>query len=242
MNKRTCILIDDERLARVELRAVLAAYPWITILAEAAHVDEAIPLIEKLQPDFLLLDIQMPEKTGFDLLEEISCSPEVVFTTAYDQYAIKAFEVNALDYLLKPIREERLSACLAKIKNRLEEKEKDLVKVLDKKYPHQIFARDRDQCFFVKMKEIHLFSSYGNYVRLFFNTQSVMIKKSLNAIEERLDPELFFRVNRTEIINLSMITNIQQEAKGKLRIQLSSGEEVEVSERKSVLFKERMSF
>jgi len=242
MNKQSCILIDDERLARVELRAMLAAYPWVTILAEAAHVDEALPLIEQHQPDFLFLDIQMPEKTGFDLLEELSYSPEVVFTTAYDQYAIKAFEVNALDYLLKPIREERLSACLTKIKNKLEERKKEVVKLMDKKYPHQIFARDRDQCFFVKTKEVSLFASYGNYVRLFFNSQSVMIKKSLNAVEERLNPELFFRVNRTEIINLSMITNIQQEAKGKLRIQLSSGKEVEVSERKSVLFKERMSF
>ena len=103
------LIIDDERLAREEVKRALSNYPEFEVLGEAANAEEAIILIEKERPDLIFLDIHMPEKTGFDLLEELTMVPEVVFTTAYDQYAVQAFEVNALDYLVKPLREERFS-------------------------------------------------------------------------------------------------------------------------------------
>lgn len=241
MDKTSCIIIDDERLARTELRRLLSAHPEVNILAEAANADEAIPLINQHQPDFIFLDIQMPGKNGFDLLEEMTATPLVVFTTAYDQYAIKAFEVQALDYLLKPLHENRLKDCIQKITNQIRGRFSEQAETVSKKYPNQIFVRDGELCHFITTDQIEVISSYGNYARIYFNGQSTMLKKSLSYIEDRLDTDSFFRANRTELFNVKMIQSIEQLPKGKLKIALKSGQEIEVSERKSVIFKLQMS-
>lgn len=239
MNKINCLIIDDERLARQELRLLLKPFPSYNIIGEASNADEAILIIENQKPDLLFLDIQMPEKTGFDLLEELDHSPKVIFTTAYDQYAIRAFEVNALDYLLKPIRNERLESTLQKVSSELLNQQSKPPAPLTK--DRQVFIKDGDHCFFVKVANISRIESVGNYARLYFNNEKALLKRSLNQLEEKLDPTIFFRVNRQEVINLNFIKKIEPMFKGALRIYLQTGKPVEVSERRSIKFKELMS-
>ncbi len=235
------IIVDDERLARTELNKLLKQHPEIEVIAEASNVNEAIDKIEEHNPDLVFLDIQMPGKTGFDLLEELDKAPHVIFTTAYDEYALKAFQVNALDYLLKPIEPLRLAEAIHKLKV-AEEKEEQLsttrTLLTDK---DQVFVKDGEKCWFVKLGEIRLFESVGNYARVFFGTNKPLILKSLNALEERLDPKTFFRANRKHIINLNSIDKVEPYFNGGLIIDLKGGDKIEVSRRQTVKFKEMMS-
>jgi two-component system, LytTR family, response regulator len=235
------IIVDDERLARAELNKLLKEHPEIEVIAEASNVDEAIEKIDELNPDLIFLDIQMPGKTGFDLLTELNRTPHVIFTTAYDEYALKAFEVNALDYLLKPIETNRLAEAIHKLKV-AEEKEEQLNNarsILSDK--DQVFVKDGEKCWFVKLGEIRLFESVGNYARVFFGTNKPLILKSLNALEERLDTKTFFRANRKHIINLNMIEKVEPYFNGGLLLELKGGDKIEVSRRQTVKFKEMMS-
>lgn len=237
------IIVDDERLARNELRRLLSEHPEVEILDEAANVDEAVEKIKAHDPDVIFLDIQMPGKTGFDLLEELDRSPRVIFTTAYDEYAIKAFEFNALDYLLKPIDPARLTEALKKIK--LEKKKDEELELRNAskqlKAEDQVFVKDGDRCWFVKLEEVRLFESEGNYVRLFFRDQKPLILKTLNYLDERLDSRTFFRANRKHIINLKYIENIEPWLNGGLLVKMKDGKKVEVSRRQSIKFKEMLS-
>ena len=246
MSVRT-IIIDDERLARNELRKLLQEFNEIEVIDEAANVNEGIEKIEQQNPDLIFLDIQMPGKTGFDLLEELDRSPKVIFTTAYDEYALKAFEVNALDYLLKPIEPKRLSDAIQKL--HIEEgrdtngsysnnvvKANSLLTEND-----QVFVKDGERCWFVKLNEIRLFESVGNYAKVFFAGNKPLILKSLNALEERLDDKVFFRANRKHIINMRWIEKIEPYFNGGLLLELKGGEKIEVSRRQTVKFKEMMS-
>ena len=234
MNTCKTIIIDDERLAREEVKRALSPYPEYIIIGEAGNVYDAVTLIEKEQPDLIFLDIHMPEKSGFDLLEELAVVPKVVFTTAYDQYAVKAFEVNALDYLVKPLRDERFAVTIEKIKAELTGKEPQK-KPLPMHY--KIFIKDGEQCYFVPLKEIRLIQSMDNYARLFFGERKAMIKRSLNIIEEKLDPNVFFRINRSQIVNTEYIERITPGFKQKLNLVLTTGETLEVSSRQSARFK-----
>ena len=239
------IIIDDERLARAELKKLLQEFPEVEVIDEAANVDEGLAKIEAQHPDLIFLDIQMPGKTGFDLLTELDRTPEVIFTTAYDEYALKAFEVNALDYLLKPIEPKRLADAIHKL-NVAEAKEtangtseninKSLLTEND-----QVFVKDGERCWFVKLNEIRLFESVGNYAKVFFGPNKPLILKSLNALEERLDEKMFFRANRKHIVNLRMIEKIEPYFNGGLLLELKGGEKIEVSRRQTVKFKEMMS-
>jgi two-component system LytT family response regulator len=238
------IIIDDERLARIELRKLLQEFPDIEVLDEAANADEGIAKIESLNPDLIFLDIQMPEKTGFDLLEELDRAPHVIFTTAYDEYALKAFEVNALDYLLKPIEPKRLSDAIHKltgneIRTRAQEAGLNNHSMLTEH--DQVFVKDGERCWFVKLAEVRLFESVGNYAKVFFGVNKPLILKSLNALEERLDEKMFFRANRKHIVNLRMVEKIEPYFNGGLLIDLKGGEKIEVSRRQTVKFKEMMS-
>jgi two-component system LytT family response regulator len=238
------IIIDDERLARTELRKLLQEFPEIEIVDEAANVDEGISKIESHNPDLIFLDIQMPGKTGFDLLAELDRSPQVIFTTAYDEYALKAFEVNALDYLLKPVEPKRLADAIHKLHGGegnngatyLPSENKSLLSEHD-----QVFVKDGERCWFVKLSEIRLFESVGNYAKVFFGAHKPLILKSLNALEERLDEKMFFRANRKHIVNLRMIDKIEPYFNGGLLLELKGGEKIEVSRRQTVKFKEMMS-
>ncbi|GAB1347813.1 LytTR family DNA-binding domain-containing protein [Ignavibacteriales bacterium] len=237
------IIVDDERLARNELRRLLSEHPEVEILDEAANVDDAVDKIRTHDPDVIFLDIQMPGKTGFDLLEELDRSPRVIFTTAYDEYAIKAFEFNALDYLLKPIDPARLTEALKKIKLEKKEDEEIELRLANKqlKAEDQVFVKDGDRCWFVKLEEVRLFESEGNYVRLFFRDQKPLILKTLNYLDERLDNRTFFRANRKHIINLKYIENIEPWLNGGLLVKMKDGKKVEVSRRQSIKFKEMLS-
>jgi two-component system LytT family response regulator len=243
--KKNAIIIDDERLARNELKKMLALHPEIEIVGEAANADEGLRLINEMNPDLIFLDVQMPVKTGFDLLQELEKMPTVVFTTAYDEYAIRAFEVNALDYLLKPIDPKRLSDAVQKLLA-IDEKEMLFAENrselrLSLSESDQVFVKDGEKCWFVKLAEIRLFESVGNYARVFFGANKPLILKSLNSLEERLDPRTFFRANRKHIVNLRMIERVEPFFNGGLLLEIKGGEKIEVSRRQAVRFKEMMS-
>ncbi len=216
------LLIDDERLARVELRRLLASHPDIEIAGEARDAEEALDLVRRVAPDLLFLDIQMPGKTGFDLLESLEELPQVIFTTAYDEYAIRAFEVNALDYLMKPIAPARLASALAKLRPRS-----------SRAKLQQVFVREGDRCWIVRLPDIFLLESEGNYTRLYFGGDRPLIHRSLNALEEQLDPEMFFRAGRRYIVNLKWIEKVDMAVAGGLVVTLRGGRTVEMSRRQS---------
>ena len=238
------LIIDDERLARNELKKLLADFKEVEIIGEAANATEGIEKIESLMPDLIFLDIQMPGKTGFEMLEELDRAPHVIFTTAYDEYALKAFEVNALDYLMKPVEPKRLQDALQKLQQ-AEEKEQAAAMLQNNRgmlgENDQVFVKDGDRCWFVKLGEVRLFESVGNYAKVFFGTNKPLILKSLNALEERLDDRVFFRANRKHIINLRMIEKVEPYFNGGLMLDLKGGEKIEVSRRQAVKFKEMMS-
>ena len=224
------LIIDDERLARLELRRLLAAHPEVEIAGEARSGEEALQLIAELDLDLLFLDIQMPGMTGFELLERLEDLPAVIFTTAYDEYAIKAFEVNAMDYLLKPIVPARLAAALARMRPRA-----------GRSRLEQVFVRDGERCWIVRLNEIYLLESEGNYTRLYFGTEKPLIRRSLNSLEEQLDPAIFFRAGRKEILNLKWIERVDIAVSGGLLVRLRGGRSVEMSRRQSARLKEVLS-
>jgi len=240
------LIIDDERLARQELRSLLEKYDHIKIIGESNNAENAKKKIESLKPDLIFLDIQMPAKTGFELLEDLSFVPRVVFTTAYDEYALKAFEVNAFDYLLKPIEEERLEDCLKKLDKEISPQHEETYEGEGSNTGRlgpddQVFVKDGDKCWFVKLKDISAFESEGNYVRVFFENNKPLILKSLNNLEERLDEKHFFRANRKFIINLDWVSDIESWFNGGLRAGLKDGKQIEISRRQAARFKDRMS-
>ncbi len=234
------IIIDDERLARQELKSLLAEHKDIEIVGECSNAEDAKEKINQLKPDVLFLDIQMPGKTGLELIEEISALPEVIFVTAYDEFALRAFEVNAIDYLLKPVSKERLNDALKKLfaKEEKDVKKENLVPFADE---DMVFVKDGDKCWFVKLSNIRLFESEGNYVRVLFNTNRPLILRSLNNLDTRLNPKTFFRASRKHIINLKWIETIETWFNGGLMVKLKGGEQVEISRRQAVKLKDLMS-
>ncbi len=218
------LIVDDERLARVELRRLLRVHAQVEIVGEARNGVEALGLISELSPDLLFLDIQMPGMTGFDLLSLLEEDiPQVIFTTAFDEHAIKAFEVNALDYLLKPIAPERLAAAIRRTGP-----------ASARKSLARVFVRDGERCWIVPASEIFLVESEDNYARLHFAKERPLIRRSLNTLERQLDPTVFFRVNRKQIVNLAWIQKASFEMNDGLTVLLRSGQTVEVSRRRSV--------
>lgn len=242
MKNIKAVIVEDSRLARNELKELIKKYPEIELLGEAENVDKGVELIQSVSPDLLFLDINMPEKDGFELLEMLDDVPITVFTTAFDEYAIKSFEYNALDYLLKPINEKRFALAIEKVKAKLEgnanyssTKEERLTG------NSQIFIKDGEKCWLVKIGDISFLEIVGNYTRVFFQDQSPMLYKSLNQVEEKLPEKYFFRANRQQIINTNFIGNVVPWFNGKLKLTMQNGEEVEVSRRQSYLFKDKMS-
>lgn len=235
------LIVDDERLARTELRRLLNPFKEIAIVGEAINSDDAIKKIAELKPDLLFLDIQMPGKSGFELLENLDTVPKVIFTTAYDEYALKAFEYNALDYLLKPIEPKRLEEAIKRIIKSVSEEVESEGHSESLKPEDQFFVKDGDRCWFVKLMDVRLFESEGNYVRLYFNEYKPLILRTLNYLDERLDQKTFFRASRKHIVNLKWIEAIEPWLNGGLLVKLKGGQKVEVSRRQSVKFKEMLS-
>jgi two-component system LytT family response regulator len=239
------LLVDDERLARNELRRLLAAFPEIELAGEAANAAQARTQIAALKPDLLFLDVQMPGETGIELLAALEPPvPQVVFTTAYDEFAVKAFELNALDYLLKPVDPARLAAAIERLRAKAaatapggaKAAARDRLAAEDK-----VFVREGDRCWFVAVQSIRLLESEGNYTRVHFDGAQPQLFRSLNAMEERLDPKYFFRANRRQIVNLAWIDRIEPWFSGGLLVHLKGGAQVELSRRQAQEFREKMS-
>lgn len=244
MTKRA-IIVDDERLARAELRKLLLDFPEIEIIDEAANVEEALEKIDLHQPDLIFLDINMPGKSGFDLLNELDKSPMVIFTTAYDEYAVKAFEVNALDYVVKPIEPKRLADAIHKVNESVKKEKIAIEESASRGILHendQVFVKDGERCWLIKLCDIRLIESVGNYAKIYFGNNKPLILKSLNALEERLDEKTFFRANRKHIVNLRMVEKIEPFFNGGLQLELKGGDKVEISRRQTIKFKDMMSF
>jgi len=235
------VIVEDSRLARNELKELIKEFPNINILGEAENVDEGVTLIQDTKPDLLFLDINMPEKDGFQLLEELDEAPMVIFTTAFDEYAIKSFEYNALDYLMKPISLKRFEAAIDKITERFNNRKVSESPIEKLNENSQIFIKDGEQCWLVKIENITLFEIVGNYTRVYFDNNTPLLYKSLNQVEEKLPDNNYFRANRQQIINTNHIKNVTPWFSGKLKLEMTNGVDVEVSRRQSQSFKERLS-
>lgn len=234
------VIVDDERLARAELKRLLQTIPEIIVAGEAVNADDASVQIESLRPELLFLDIQMPGRNGFELLESLNYLPYVIFTTAYDEYALKAFEVSALDYLLKPVEQERLTAAVRKVLDRNQTKHTQGSRSPIEKMK-RVFVKDGERCWFVELNKIRLLESEGNYTRLYFDSQKPLILRSLNYLQERLDANFFFRANRQHIINLNWIETLEPSFDGRLTIKIKEGPSVEMSRRRAQEFREMTS-
>ncbi|HEY6445759.1 MAG TPA: response regulator transcription factor [Acidobacteriaceae bacterium] len=237
------LIVDDERLARQELRRLLQAHADVSVEGEARNADEAEDLLERLEPDLLFLDIQMPGRSGLTMLEQCENPPQTILTTAFDQYALRGFELNAVDYLLKPILAERLSEALRRVRLRMAppatEPAEGPAQTADR-VMERVFVRDGDACWLVRVEEIRLMQSEGNYTRVFFQTHQPLIPRSLAQIETRLHPGLFFRANRIQIVNLRWIAGISPEGDG-YRVALRDGPDVAVSRRQAKQLRDRLA-
>jgi two-component system LytT family response regulator len=243
MKKISAAIVEDSRLARNELKELLKDHGNIELVGEAANVDQGYELIRSRRPQLLFLDINMPEKDGFELLEMLDEVPVTIFTTAFDEYAIKSFEYNALDYLLKPINEKRFAMAIEKVVAKLEGKGSEDSETEHVLHNHsQIFIKDGEKCWLVKIADIVLFEIVGNYTRVYFQDQKPMLYKSLNQIEDKLPSENFFRANRQQIVNINYISEVIPWFNGKLKLQMNNGSEVEISRRQSYIFKDKLSF
>ncbi|MBS9461708.1 response regulator transcription factor [Flagellimonas sp. 389] len=239
--KIRAVIVEDSRLARNELKELIKKHSEIELVGEAENVDSGFELIQKETPDLLFLDINMPEKDGFELLEMLDEVPITIFTTAFDEYAIKSFEYNALDYLLKPINEKRFAIAFEKVKAKLTSNQVHTGKTQQLSHNSQIFIKDGESCWLVKIGDISHFEIVGNYTRVFFEDKKPLLYKSLNQVEEKLPEQSFFRANRQQIVNTNYIANVVPWFNGKLKLQMYNGEEIEVSRRQSYIFKDKMS-
>ncbi|WP_313440061.1 LytTR family DNA-binding domain-containing protein [Stenotrophomonas sp.] len=235
------LIVDDARLARQELRTLLAALPWVHCVGEADDVPSAREAIARLKPDLVLLDVQLPSGTGFDVLEGLEQTPAVVFVTAYDAYAVRAFQANALDYLVKPVEALRLHEALERLRLRDAPAAAPAAAGAGLNAQDQVFVRDGERCWFVAVGEIRRLVVDGNYTRLWFRDQNALLTRSLSALEARLPPELFFRANRNTLVNLRRIRAVTPSVGDGYDLALDDGSEVEVSRRQARELRERMA-
>lgn len=235
------LIVDDARLARQELRTLLSSLPWVQCVGEADDVPAAREAIATLAPDLVLLDVQMPSGSGFDVLDGLERVPAVVFVTAYDTYAVRAFRANALDYLVKPVEAPRLLEALERARHHA---------ALDTEPPtvhgtlgaqDQVFVREGERCWFVSIAEIRRLVVDGNYTRLWFRDQNALLARSLSALEARLPSDLFFRANRNTLVNLRRIRAVTPSIGDGYDLALDDGSEVEVSRRQARELRERMA-
>ncbi len=235
------LIVDDARLARAELRTLLAQIDAVELVGEAEDVPQAREAIARLHPDLVLLDIQMPSGSGFDVLANLEPAPAVVFTTAYDQYALKAFEANALDYLLKPVDPIRLRAALDKARADTSIATASTSERGPLGAEDQVFLRDGERCWFVAIGEISRIVVDGNYARVWFRDQTALLARSLTALEAKLDPTQFFRANRNTLVNLRHIRAVETSIADGYLLRLKDGGEIEVSRRQAKDLRERLA-
>lgn len=226
------IIADDEIPARHLLREYLADYPSYNIIAECKNGVEAISIINVLQPDIVFLDIQMPGKNGFEVLQEIETIPRIIFSTAYDQYALKAFEVNAIDYLLKPYTKERFIQAMTRLQNSSSnflQNIRGLSESLQVKvYPERILVEKGNKLISIPVKDIQWIEAEGDYAKIHASGQSFLSNKGIGELESKLNPEQFQRIHRSYIISLAAIAEVHKEANGP-QIVLQNGIVLKVS-------------
>ena len=234
------IVVEDSRLAREGLVKMLEAYPELDIIGSADHPSNALTLIQEQQPDIIFLDIHMPGESGFDLLEKLDYAPKVIFTTAYSEYAIRSFDYKTVDYLLKPISDERLKLAIDKLSINSEEHGLALKPPLD--IHSRMFVKDGDKCHLVPLESIRYFESCKNHVRIFFGNENAFVRKSLNSVEERLPKKYFFRANRQYVVNLHEVAKIEESVNDGYEITMNDGKTLEISRRNAVELKDLLSF
>lgn len=236
------LIVDDARLARQELRTLLGAIADVQLVSEADDVASATAAIAQWQPDLLFLDIQLPSGTGFDVLAALESTPYVIFTTAYDHYAVRAFAANALDYLVKPVEPARLAQAVQRVRERLAESHDALPTTGKRLGPEDhVFLRDGERCWFVALKEIDRIVVDGNYSRVWFRTEQALLPRSLAALEARLQPALFFRANRNTLVNLRQVRSVELAISDGYVLTLKDGSRVDVSRRQARELREHLA-
>jgi len=246
MKKIKTLIVDDERLAREELKSMLKDFPEIEVIAEAKNGEEGIQFNTELRPDLILLDVSMPGMTGFEMIKQLDEIPNVIFITAFDEFALKAFEVSALDYLLKPVDTKRLGEAIRKLKEK--EDFSSEVKITPNRQNRflsikdMVFIKDGERCWFIEVQKIRKLESEGNYVKIYFDTFKPMVLRTLNSFEERLHPEDFFRASRKHLVNIHWISHVENWFNGGLLLTMKDGEKIEVSRRQAIKFKEELGF
>lgn len=228
------ILIDDEPLARSLLREYLEIYPDIEIVAECGDGFEGAKAISQYHPDLLFLDIQMPKINGFELLEIIQEQPAVIFTTAYDEYALKAFETNALDYLLKPFSQQRFDQAIQKWMNQPVLKAGAMIAIQETplKQPDEqlrIVIKDGTEIRIIPTSEVEYIEAYDDYVKIHHKGKTHLKKKTMNYFEQTLDSKQFIRIHRSFIMNLNELTKIESFEKNSYIAILRSGARIPIS-------------
>ena len=238
MNLYRTLIIDDELAAREVIRVLLAPSPELTVVDEAANGLEAVQKILLHRPDLIFLDIQMPRLDGFGVLRQIwpDHQPTIVFTTAYDQYALQAFEVNAIDYLLKPFDELRFEQALGRALDRLNNRRQPHIEELltqllagrpsaqTPEYPTRLLVKEQGRMYFVDLSEVQHVEADGNYITLHTPTGKHIIYDSLTRLETRLDPAQFVRIHRSYIINLDFVREVETHFNGDHIVRLKNGE------------------
>ena len=207
-SKFRAIIVDDERLARQDLKAIIDEFDEIECVGEAKNIADAKELLKKSNPNLLFLDIKMPGESGFDLLEFVEDETHIIFVTAFDEYAIKAFEVNALDYLLKPVSKERLALSIERSQQAVESKPAELKKL---EIDDQVFLKFNNKYTFLKINTIVKISSKGDYSEIIIsNGKKALVLKSMKEWEGRLPENHFIRIHRSTIINTGQVKRIEQ--------------------------------
>lgn len=232
------MIVEDSRLARLELKKQLKAFNDISLVGEAATSTEARELMLEKAPDIIFLDINLPGGDGFSFIRSLDYEPLIIFTTAYSEYAVEAFDVNAVDYILKPVEVDRLADAIEKCRKLKQNKDNAIPTNINK---NQFFIKDGDKCYIVKLEKVRYFQGIGNYCKVHFEDKHPMLLSSLNKLEESLDSQVFFRANRQQLINLNYIEKVEPSFNGRLDLRMSCGKVVEVSVRQSSQLKQLLS-
>lgn len=242
-----CVIIDDEQLARELLREYIQNIPEITIIGEADKGTDAVELIDEAKPDLVFLDVQMPGMTGFDVLDEITHDPYVIFTTAYDQYAIRAFEKNAVDYLLKPLDEDRFKLAVNRIMERMKLEQNNVGELLlDMKtenrtsYDSHIFVQKSEKLINLAVEEIMFLEASGDYTILTTKADQFVSSSGIGKLEEILNPEMFIRVHRSTIININFLKEIEKHFNGGMIVKMQNGKSFPVSRTYAKLIRKKV--
>lgn len=232
----TCLIVDDEKLARELLSEYLESFPQIEIIAECGGGKDAVAKIDTLRPDLIFLDVQMPGMNGFEVLEAITHDPYVIFTTAYDQYAIRAFEKNAVDYLLKPLDEERFTEAIKRAlarksleKNNLEELLRGIQSEGRNPYDSHLFVQKSEKLFNLPVEEIIYLEASGDYTVITTKEDQFVSSSGIGKLVDMLNPQIFFRIHRSTIINLNYLKEIERHFNGGMIVKMQSGKTFSVS-------------